>query len=841
MRLYSKNSKTLFIVFLSTFQVVCFAQMGDNEGELQDDLPSHIMHMESPVLSPSQALESFVVQDGFYVELVASEPMIQDPVSAVFAPDGSLWVVEMQSFMPDVDGNNELEPISRIVHLTDTNSDGIMDESSVFMDGLVLPRSMALTHEGILLIAPPNLLYCRDIDGDGKCDDVQTLTGGLSGLDSVEHAGNGLMYGLDNLFHNSQHEYSFTFDGETLTSILVPPHGQWGTTQDDYGRQYYTPNSYPVLIDDLPKQYARQRGQSRTIDGLYRGITADKRVWPVHPTPGINRGYQEGRLDDNYKLTKFDAACGPAVYRDTLYGEDFDGDVFVCETVGNLVSRFHIEDNGNGSLRAVPAYERAEFLASTDERFRPVNLLNGPDGALYIVDMYRGIAQHRMFVTSFLRKQILARGLESPLGLGRIWRVVPTKTALRETPDLSSMPPEELVVALTNTNGTIRDIAQRLLVELADDSVVPLLEDIAKNGTRDRDRIKALWTLQGMGFLQKELVVSALKDKQPMVRTNAIRLAEAWIDEDKVFEKITTLQGDENFYVRRQVALSASKRYGPKAIFFLLEQLGKSENNKYRSAALASLMGREKEALDLIAISSILATDTQLNRETLSAIVHQLLLEKRESINTLLLDFAARQTRQLGWQSEVVLSAILAKQKQSQLRLIRQPVRYHSLFTENNASLHDAALALNGLLWWEGRSDVLECIPKRVDKTVANLINRGKKIYNVCKTCHQVDGLGLPPTHPPLVDSPFVLDDKGKLIKIMLHGLSGPITIDGKHYDESMPPAPIRNDYDIAAVMTYIRQAWGNDAGAISPQEVHSMREKYKGRRSMWTAEELID
>ena len=818
-----------------------FAQMGDNEGELQDDLPSHIMHMESPVLSPSQALESFVLQDGFYVELVASEPMIQDPVSAVFAPDGSLWVVEMQSFMPDVDGNNELEPISRIVHLTDTNSDGIMDESSVFMDGLVLPRSMALTHEGILLIAPPNLLYCRDTDGDGKCDDVQTLTGGLSGLDSVEHAGNGLMYGLDNLFHNSQHEYSFQFNGETLTSIPVPPHGQWGTTQDDYGRQYYTPNSYPVLIDDLPKQYARQRGQSRTIDGLYRGIAADKRVWPVHPTPGINRGYQEGRLDDNYKLTKFDAACGPAVYRDTLYGDDFEGDVFVCETVGNLVSRFHIEDNGNGSLRAVPAYERAEFFASTDERFRPVNLLNGPDGALYIVDMYRGIAQHRMFVTSFLRKQILARGLESPLGLGRIWRVVPTKTALRETPDLSSMPPEELVVALTNPNGTIRDIAQRLLVELADDSVVPLLEDIAKNGTRDRDRIKALWTLQGMGFLQKELVVSALKDNQPMVRANAIRLAEEWIDIDKVFEAVTALGTDDNFYVRRQAALSVSKRYGPKAIFFLLDQLSTVENKKYRSAALASLMGRELEALDLIAISNILTIDTPSHRKTLSSIVLQILAGKKASTNTVLLEFAAKQANRHAWQSEVVLSAILAKQKQAQLRLTRKPTRYNLLFASSSSTLYDVAVAINGLLWWEGRSDVQEYIPKRVNKTVANLITRGKKIYNVCKTCHQVDGLGLPPTYPPLVDSPFVLDGKGKLIKIMLHGLSGPIIVAGKRYDESMPSAPIRNDYDIAAVMTYIRQAWGNDGEAILPAEVASMREKYKGRRSMWTLEELID
>ena len=629
----------LFLLYITSLSV---AQMGDNEGEVQHDLPPHIMQMKSPVLSPMQALNSFVVQDGFHVELVASEPMIVDPVSAVFAPDGSLWVVEMQSFMPDVDGNNELEPISRIVHLTDTDGDGIMDESIVFLDELILPRSIAFSHEGIFIIAPPNLLYCRDMTGDGKCDDVQELTDGFGGLDSVEHAGNGLIYGLDNTFHNSQHGCSFTFDGEVLTLIPVPPHGQWGTTQDDYGRQYYSPNSYPVLIDDLPKQYARQRDQSRGIDGLYRGITTDKRVWPVHPTPGINRGYQEGRLNDEFKMMKFDAACGPAIYRDTLYGNEFDGNVFVCETVGNLVSRFRIEDNGNGSIRAVPAYERAEFLASTDERFRPVNLLNGPDGALYVVDMYRGIAQHRMFVTSFLRRQIKARGLESPLGLGRIWRVVPNATALNSVADLSSMNSVELVMELTNKNGTVRDTAQRLLVETSDDSVVPILEDVVKNATLDRDRIKAMWTLDGMGLFTKELALTSLTDTHPMVRSNAIRLLEQWIDEHKVFERVTALADDDNFYVRRQVALTAGKRQGPKAIFFLLEQLGKEENRKYRSAAIASLMGREHEALDLISISQVLASDSPMCRSTLAAIVKQMLAEKRASTNVLLLDFAGR-------------------------------------------------------------------------------------------------------------------------------------------------------------------------------------------------------
>ena len=812
-----------------------FAQMGDHEGEVQQDLPHHVMHMESPVLTPEQAIDSFVLQDGFHIELVASEPMIEDPVAAVFAPDGSLWVIEMQSFMPDVDGNNELQPISRVVHLTDTNGDGVMDNSVVFLDNVVLPRAIALSHDGVLLVAPPNLLYCRDLDGDGKCDDTKILTGGFGGLDSIEHAGNGMIFGLDNTFHNSQHPYSFQFDGETLTSISVPSHGQWGTTQDDYGRQYYAPNSYPVLIDDLPKHYAKKNGKSRTIDGLYRGIATDKRVWPVHATPGVNRGYQEGRLTDEYKLTKYDSACGPAVYRDTLLGDNFEGNVFVCETVGNLVSRFAIEEDGNGSIRAVPAYEQAEFLASTDERFRPVNIVNGPDGALYIVDMYRGIIQHRMFVTSFLRKQIKARGLEKPLGLGRIWRVVPDNNPTRVIPNLSTLTQLELVSYIQHSNGSVRDMAQRLLVESTkpQPEVISVLEKIAATAELDRDRIKALWTLQGMGRLSKKLVVSSLKDSHPIVRTHAIRLSEPWINEKSIFRKVTSLAADPNVFVKRQVALTVGLNETPEATFFLLSQLGKVDQKKCRSAAIASLMGKEAEALQLLGSSSTFSQDTLLARKTLQSIVNLLLAEKNTDTNTMIIEFATNHQTQYPWKTEVAMDRVSAFFRGKQCKLSKEPTSFEAL--------QKTYPSLTSQLWWPGRDNVDEYKPKQVDQRSAKLIARGKQVYNICKVCHQVNGLGQFPTYPSLVNTSYVTGDATVLIKIMLHGLDGPITVDGKNYDESMPPITVKNDRDIAAVISYIRQAWGNEADVVYPSEVSAVRMQYEGRKSMWSAEELLN
>jgi mono/diheme cytochrome c family protein len=192
------------------------------------------------------------------------------------------------------------------------------------------------------------------------------------------------------------------------------------------------------------------------------------------------------------------------------------------------------------------------------------------------------------------------------------------------------------------------------------------------------------------------------------------------------------------------------------------------------------------------------------------------------------------------WQSQVVVDALLSKQKDAQLRLSRKPSEYQALFKSERSELYDSVLQLNELLWWKGRLGVQEFIPKRVNQSVTNLITRGKKIYNVCKTCHQVDGMGLPPSYPSLVDSLFVLDDDGTFIKIMLHGLTGPISVNGQQFDDTMPPAPIRNDYDLAAVMTYVRQAWGNDSDAITPADVKAMRENTKKRKSMWTAEELV-
>lgn len=820
-------------------------QMGDREGEIQSELPPEFQLPPAPVLTPAEALESFTIEEGFRIELVAAEPLVEDPIAMCFAPDGRLWVLELRSYMPDVDGNNEESPISRVVILEDEDGDGSMDTSTVFMDNLILPRALALSHDGLLIVEPPNLLFCRDLDGDDTCDHVKVLATGFAGIDGIEHAGNGLLRGIDNTFHNSQHHWSFDFDGNDVRLVPVPAHGQWGITQDDHGRLYYSPNSDPILVDELPKTYASHGGRSTDLQGIGRKIVRDKSVWPVRPTPGINRGYQPDMLTDHGRLTRFTAACGPMVYRDDLLGSGFEGDVFVCEPAGNLLKRYTIDEDSRGRLRAAPTYPDREFLASTDERFRPVNLVLGPEGAIYVLDFYRGIIQHRIYVTSFLRKQILQRELDKPVGMGRIWRIVPDKTPTRPVPDLNRSDPIELADHVTHPNGTVRDLAQRLLVERPDPSSVRRLVRLSVESPLARDRFRALWTLEGMDAIEIADVLRASEDESPLVRTAAIRIGERWIDDPEIESMYRTLGSDPVETVRVQAILSSSRRPGSSGIQFMLEMLdGSGPSRATRSAVIAGLAGREREFLSLVENGGILEVENGSSRAILSEVVKFLLDERSPGSRTELLEFAATQSTTRPWQASVVLDRLCSAARTNsatpvQLRLRMEPEGWTRLVTDADALDLPKTLQLDPHLWWPGRVGVQEFIPDVGTGEVAQLIARGKRVYNICISCHQVDGAGLAPLYPPLAGSEYVLGDPDRLSLILLHGLHGPIRVAGRDYDQLMPPAPVKNDEDLAAVMTYIRQAWDNTASAVMPEDVTRIRGLHRGRGRPWTITEL--
>ncbi len=557
---------------------------------------------ESPVLAPAAALKSFRLAPGYRVELVASEPLIQDPILIDWDGAGRLWAIEMPGYMPNMRATGEFEPTGRIVVLEDTDGNGSMDRRTVFLDGLVLPRTLKVLATGVIVGAPPDLWLVKDTNGDLKADTRDVISSSYGNRQTgPEHAPNGMLWGLDNWLHTSQYDQIFRLQDGKIVGERSLSRGQWGLSMDDAGRIYRNTNEAALFVDLVPaRYYARNPGQTRTR-GLYESLQNDEvnAVWPIRPTPGLNRGYQTGVLRPDGTLAEFTSVSAPTVYRGDRLPAELRGNVFVAEPAGNLVGRIIVSDNGS-TLEARKGYYGAEFLASTDERFRPVYLSSAPDGTLYVVDMYRGIIQHRIYVTEYLRDYFVTHKLEQPTGLGRIYRVVHESTKRDVRPALATEAPARLVDRLSHPNGWWRDTAQRLLVERGDKSVVPALQKLAESASDARARLHALWTLDGLNSLEPATVQGALKDASRDVRASAIRLTERWITtpDHPLQAALAGLVADKDWSVRRQLAatlgfLPDANRAAPMAA--LLGAHG--DDPITMDAALSGLAGGEHRVL----------------------------------------------------------------------------------------------------------------------------------------------------------------------------------------------------------------------------------------------------
>lgn len=842
------------VLSVSTVSTVT-AQNGDRAGEIQRELPEEWRLPASPPLTPAASKEAFVLQPGYRIDLVASEPLIGDPVQIAFDGRGDLWVVEMRGYMPDANGTGEMKPVGRVVKLHDQDGDGIMDEADVFLDHLVLPRGIAPAFDGLLLIEPPNLLYCRDTDGDGRADDTQVLVSGFDGLENPEHAGNGLRYGIDNFYETSQHHQSFRFrqraDGDLdVETRKVPKHGQWGVARDDLGRLYYSPNSDPLIGDAFPKHYSARNTEAGGLPGVPRHVATDRSTWPIRINPGVNRGYQKATLREDGTLRTFTAACGPEVFRGTLV-KGAEGDAFVCETAGNLVKRYDLQDQ-NGVPTATPVHEKSEFLASTDERFRPVNLLTGPDGGLYIVDFARGIVQHRIYMTSWLRKQVEERELAAPIGMGRIWRVVDEDSATDIVrPDLTRMENFELAELMTsNPNGALRDTAQRLLVERTALDVSDQLRRFASDQKMaSRYRLHAIWTLQGIDSIDSSIIEMLATDPDPLIREHAARVSES-LPPRLRSGPLSRLAFDKVDRVRLQAVLSIGELPSSEAMplfdAVLAEQV---EDPAIRSAIQSGLAGREVAMLRSQGDprnGGWLGGTGPAQRQVIRELVEPVLKRRRPDEVTALLAVAVDRCAEAPATSLLILDQVSTKTRPGaknakSMMLLGSPAGWDAVLTADPADcdprIIDTARAVDTTLRWVGRPGTTTVTT--IDTSPDGLVARGRRLYGHCMTCHQATGRGLPPVYPPLDDSPFVTGSPERLTRILLHGLQGRIKVDGRVYNQSMPAAPYTSDVDLAAVMSYIRQAWDNIADPIEPEFVAKVREDTKGRVQPWSPEEL--
>jgi len=335
---------------------------------------------DSPPLSPAEALKRFAMPPGYRVELVASEPLVQDPVMIDWDGEGRMWVVEMPGYMPDINAKGEHDPIGKIVVLEDTNNDGRMDKRTVFQDGLVLARWLKVLGRGVLVAEPPNLWLFEDTNGDLRADRRELVTkeyGRREG--NVEHNANSLLWALDNNIYTSEIDIDLRLKNGKFEVRKTLSRGQWGITQDDAGRIFRNTNESALHVDLVPARYymrhpnlVRTRGSHESLNGP-NGELND--VWPIRPTRGVNRGYQHGILRDDGTLAKYTSVCTPMVYRGDRLPSELYGNLLIVDPTVNLVSRIE-------KACAVGCRVRVMFADPDGEGVRERDVLEGFGGTL---------------------------------------------------------------------------------------------------------------------------------------------------------------------------------------------------------------------------------------------------------------------------------------------------------------------------------------------------------------------------------------------------------------------------------------------------------------------------
>ena len=562
-----------------------------------------IVHPDSippaPVLSSEEALLDFEIESGFEVQLVAGEPDLVDPVAMAFDEDGAMWIVEMRDYMVTTEGDQTGEPQGRIVVVRDDDGDGEYETSSVFMEGLFLPRAVALYNKGVLVAVPPNLLFVERNGYTAGRITIVDSTYAIGG--NPEHQPNGLLVAMDNWIYSAKSDQRYRFQDGKWLKEKTEYRGQWGITQDDWGRLFYNNNSQTLLGDDARPNLVRLNPHHDIGDRRFYGPSrASNRTFPRRVTPGINRAYRPGTLDSTGKLVDVTSAAGPVIYRGDQFPAEYRGNAFVQETSVNLVKRVVLDDV-NGKVVGNEPYVGKEFLTATDERFRPVNGYTAPDGSLFILDMYRGVIQHATYLTDYLKRQIEMRGLELPLGLGRIYRIKWSGAPLGPMPRLSLAKDEALVGYLSHPNGWWRDTAQRILIERQATRMETALSVLATGASDPRTRVHALWTLEGLNRLTPTTLELAARTEHPKVKGVVAGLAASMSSERMLtlLEKMA-LTGPEESNI--QIAASTPAFYDshPTRAFALQRAL----SNRFPDSALlndvivGTLEDREQTFID---------------------------------------------------------------------------------------------------------------------------------------------------------------------------------------------------------------------------------------------------
>ncbi len=566
-------------------------------------------------LTPEESLKHIQTEPGLKVELVAAEPMVVDPVAVAWDEKGRMFVVEDRGY-PTGPGKGK-PPLGQVVLLEDTDGDGKYDKRTVFADGLTFPNGVMCWNGGVYVTCAPYLYYFKDTEGDGKADVKQIVFKGFQDLSTTQLRVSHPTLNIDNWVYltsgltaakvvsiahtNRPAVFLNRVDGRFRpgTDDLEETAGtaQFGQTFDRFGRKFICSNRNHIQQVVMQIGYLKRNPNlsfSQQVEDI-PDHEAASRVYPLSAnitTAAYHTGF-------------FTSACGVTIYEGDALPESYRGDSFTCEPAGNLVHHDVLKPNGV-TFTASRAYPTNEFLASPDNWFRPVNLANGPDGALYVCDMYRKTIEHPEYLPEATRK---VTDFESGKGMGRIYRVVADESVKKVKKikllnagrkiDLGKMSAKELVEQFDNPNIWWRMTAQRLLLERQDKKAVPYLEALCRIGRTlhaPESRDHALRTLEAFGALKNHQIEQALADAYPGVREHATQLAEPRLANSRgLASRIFSLDEDSDPRVRFQCALSLGALNDDKIIPPLVKIALQNLDDKWtRAAVLSSINHREE-------------------------------------------------------------------------------------------------------------------------------------------------------------------------------------------------------------------------------------------------------
>ncbi len=576
-------------------------------------------------LTAEKEKQTFQLHDAFGIESFVTEPEVLSPIDLVFDGSGNIYVVEMGDYPYDAEPGNFK---GRIRLMKDTDGDGKIDKSYVFAEGLPSATSILPWKGGIIVTAAPDILYLKDTNGDFKADIREVLFTGFFAKNSEAQI-TSLRFGPDNWVYANNHGQAgmitskkhpekgalnvaggnFRFRPDLGLFEVEAGTGQFGLAVDDAGHKFYTQNTLHIQQSPIAWRYMHRHAFmpsyrtdvnisdhelemfQKSATPYWRQQRSDRRQAKYD---SMKTGYKE------YARDHFTGASGATFFGGDGFPAGFYGNIFTGDVAGNLVHRDVIKSvPGQAAFVATRAEgeKDKEFLASTDPWFRPANFTSGPDGYLYMVDMYRQHIETPVSIPEDLKADM---DFDNGEQYGRVWRIFPKSGEKRkvEIPNLDGKKAEELVELLKHPNQWWRLNAQRLLLERQDKSVIPKLQKLYAESTDGNTKIHAFFALDGMNALDDKMIKEALSSNHAGLRENALVLAEK---KSENLSDVIRLTEDANPQVAYQAYLSLGQFTGKEVIATMAKNADKNiEDAMFRAALLSSIPGSSVEMLEVL-------------------------------------------------------------------------------------------------------------------------------------------------------------------------------------------------------------------------------------------------